>query len=213
MTGASSGIGRSAALAFASCGAKVACVARRQDLLDSVVQEIKSKHPVDAFAIPADLSSNVYETAKAAVEKATSSLGPIDILINNAGHHALSKFVDHDPFSTWSDIVTFGLTVPPAFCHAVLPSMIDRKRGGVLLNVNSTVGARDMGPSMTAYAVAKAGMIRFFQNLPAELQGTGIVCYSVHPGNIWTDMVKGSFKKLEQEIGEFEFASHRYSGD
>lgn len=83
ITGASSGIGRTTCLAFAHAGASVACVARRKDRLDTLVEEIKQKYSVPVAAIPADLFDP--EAAKKVIQDAESALGPIDILINNAG--------------------------------------------------------------------------------------------------------------------------------
>ncbi|KAF2165176.1 hypothetical protein M409DRAFT_34969, partial [Zasmidium cellare ATCC 36951] len=185
ITGASSGIGRTSCLAFAHAGASVACVARRKDRLDTLVEEIKQKYNVPVAAIPADLFDP--EAAKKVIQDAESALGPIDILINNAGMQLVRKLEDVQDFEEeWWKLVVINLRAPAALTHAVLPSMIARKTG-ILLNVGSAAGAHDI-PWCSAYGTSKLAVMKLYQNLPAEIGQHGITTFNVHPGQIMTDM-------------------------
>ncbi|KAK4505333.1 hypothetical protein PRZ48_003296 [Zasmidium cellare] len=190
ITGASSGIGRTTCLAFAHAGASVACVARRKDRLDALVDEIKQKYDTPVAAIPADLFDS--KAPKQVIQSAESALGPIDILINNAGLQIVRKLVDVTDFEEeWWKLLTINLRAPAALTHAVLPSMIARNTG-ILINIGSTAGAHDI-PWCSAYGSSKVAVMKLYQNLGSEVSQHGITTFNVHPGQIMTDMVIDAF--------------------
>ncbi|KAK3046543.1 hypothetical protein LTR09_011998 [Extremus antarcticus] len=184
VTGAGRGIGRAAALAFASSGASVACVARRHDDLEAVVAEIKQKHGSAAMAVVADISAP--DSPKRIIEDVEKILGPIDILLNCAGMTRFGTLVAEPDFNTWWRLLEVNLRGPVALIHAVLPSMIARKTG-VVMTVTSTSGSQDI-PFNTAYATSKAAVIKFHQDLSVEIERHGILSFSVHPGTVATDL-------------------------
>lgn len=94
ITGASTGIGKATALAFAAAGANVALIARRKPLLDELVAEVKKKHgeSVKAIAVQADLSER--EAPKQIIAQVEQALGPVDTLVNNAAAQIFGRFQD-----------------------------------------------------------------------------------------------------------------------
>ena len=199
VTGASAGIGRKSCLAFAAAGASVACVARRQADLDALVDEIKSQHGVSATAVAADVSDPT--SAKKIVENVERELGPVDILLNCAGITRMGALVDEENFSTWWRVLEVNLRGPVALTHAVLPSMVERKTG-TIITVSSTAGSQDIA-LVTAYATSKAAVIKFQQDLAAEVGRHGITTYSIHPGTVATDLgaIEGAInmESMQQE--------------
>ena len=184
VTGATSGLGKSACLAFAAAGASVACVARRKAQLDELVSDLENKHEVSAVAVVADVSDPA--AAKKIVANVEQDLGPVDILLNCAGITRMGTLVAEEDFATWWRVLEVNLRGPVALTHAVLPSMIERKTG-VVLTVASTAGAQDV-PILTSYATSKAAVIKFQQDLAREVERHGIRSYSIHPGTIPTEL-------------------------
>lgn len=97
VTGASRNIGRATCLAFAQAGAHVAALARTSSALDSLVSEITTQYRVPALAVTRD----VVGDAPGIVKQVEEALGPIDILINNAGKNRMARFAEEDNFATW----------------------------------------------------------------------------------------------------------------
>lgn len=184
ITGASAGLGRVSCLAFAKAGASVACVARRREQLDALVDEIKIRHDVPATAIVADVSDSA--AAKRIVSEAEHNLGPVDILLNCAGITRFGNLVHEEDLTTWWRLFEVNVRGPVALTHAVLPSMIER-RTGTIITVASTAGSLDI-PCVTAYGASKAAVIKFQQDLALEVERHGIRSYSIHPGTVATDM-------------------------
>lgn len=198
ITGASAGIGRTTCLAFAHAGASVACVARRKDRLDGLVDEIKQKYSVPVVAVPADLSDP--KVPKQIVEDTESALGPIDILVNNAGLLKVRKFEDVEDFSDCWKMCEINFRAPMALTHAVLPSMIARKTG-ILLNVCSSVAVYDAN-WMSGYGASKIGTMKLYQHLASEVARHGITTFNVHPGMVMTDMVQFGFGEVVKHYSD-----------
>lgn len=198
VTGASAGIGKATTHAFAAAGASIACVARRQAELADLVADLKSKHAVPALAVAADISTSMK--AKEIIEQVESELGPIDILLNCAGITRYGTLAAEEDFETWWRVLEVNLYGPTALIHAVLPSMIKR-RAGIVMTVASTSGSQDV-PYNTAYAVAKAGVIKLHQDLAVELRRHNIQSYSVHPGSIPTELAGNSSAVNMKSVGE-----------
>ena len=184
ITGASAGLGKAAALAFAAAGASVACVARRQAQLDEVVSEIQDKHKVPAAAIAADVSDP--STSRTIVDRVERQLGFVDILLNCAGITRFGTLVAEDDFATWWKVLEVNVRGPAALTHAVLPSMIARKTGTVI-SISSPAGSQTI-PLMTSYAASKAAIIKFQQDLAKEVERHGILSYTINPGTVATDL-------------------------
>ena len=135
LTGAGRGIGRASALAFAAAGANVACISRTLSDTVSLVEEISQKGYPRAIAIAADVG--LSDTPKRVVKEVEAELGPVDVLINNAGISRISD-VEHER-DMGAAMKVFEVNVWGAlnFIHTVIPSMIARK-SGVIINVQSS---------------------------------------------------------------------------
>jgi 3-oxoacyl-[acyl-carrier protein] reductase len=185
VTGGSRGIGAAIALALAEAGAAVAVNYReRADDAEAVVANIKSKGG-RAIAVAADVSQAAAVTAM--VDQVASALGPIDILINNAGM-AIVRGIDD---LTESDFdVTIAVNLKSAFLctQAVIPAM-RAKKWGRIVNISSGA-ARGAGAIGVHYNASKAGMEGLARGYAARLVKHGITVNSVAPSLIATDMVQ-----------------------
>jgi 2-hydroxycyclohexanecarboxyl-CoA dehydrogenase len=178
VTGASRGIGRSIALRFAEEGARVAVVARTAAALEET-----AKHAVElggkSLAIPADITSpGAAEECVAAAEKA---FGPVDILVNNAGVFIWRPFLKLSP-EDWDRVLATNLTAAAAFCRAVLPGMVERRRGRIV-NVASIHGMRG-DANVAAQSAAKFGLIGLTQSLAREFRTCNVAVNAVSPGTV-----------------------------
>lgn len=182
VTGASSGIGRATALAFAAEGAVVACVARRTDRLEETVAACRARAP-DALAIAADLG--VEGAAERVVAETLSRFGRLDVLVNNAALPLHRSVLRTEPEDV-ARVLRVNLESPIRATLAALPAML-RQRAGSIVNVSSFV-ARVVPPRESVYAASKAGLSAFSEGLWHDLAGSGVHVAIVHPGAIDTEM-------------------------
>ena len=175
VTGAGSGIGRVMAGRFAAEGAKVAAVDWHEDHAREVSAGIPGSIP-----IVADVSSpkDVESMAAAAV----SSLGPVDVLVNNAAIADGDDVLEMDE-RTWDRDVSVVLKGVFLCSKAVLPSMIERRRG-VIVNISSVNGMSALGNE--AYSAAKAGVINLTMGIAVRYGRHGVRCNAIAPGTIRT---------------------------
>ena len=191
VTGASAGIGKAIAKAFASKGAKLTLVARRRGLLEALADEVD----VDCHIVEQDLSDTVASTSF--LDDAVSALGPVDVLINNAGVQIIEAAHEVDA-DAQERMLAVDLLTPLRLCRAVLPDMVERKSGCVV-NISS-VAALAPVPGMTAYNAAKAGLASYSESLAGELKGSGVHVVTVYPGPVHTDMGDAGAEKYEQSL-------------
>jgi 3-oxoacyl-[acyl-carrier protein] reductase len=186
VTGASRGIGAAVALALAGAGAAVAVNYReRAGGADAVVAEITAMGG-RATAVAADVSKNADVTAM--VERVTKALGPIDILINNAGM-AIVRGVDDLTEAEFDLTISVNLKSAFLCTQAVLPAMRARKWGRIV-NISSGA-ARGAGAIGVHYNASKAGMEGLTRGYAARLVKEGITVNAVAPSLIETDMMRG----------------------
>jgi short-subunit dehydrogenase len=180
VTGASSGIGRNLALRLAGAGARVALVARRAEALEAVAASIREAGG-EAVALPCDVSDAGQVAACAA--RARQSLGPIDLLANNAGygHHRLFLEWDLADMERVMRVNYFGSLY---FTKALLPGMVERGRGWILFV--SSVAGRIAIPEESAYAASKFAMIGLAEAISLEVEDAGVHVLTVCPGVIRT---------------------------
>jgi NAD(P)-dependent dehydrogenase (short-subunit alcohol dehydrogenase family) len=183
VTGASQGIGRAIAQCCADQGAKVALVARTASKLEAVAAEIRDGGGT-ALAIPTDVTDQT--AVKAMARQAEAELGPVDLLVNNAGaFFAIGPSWEVDPDTWWSD-VTINLLGVFLCCRAVVPGMVARKRGRV---INLIGGGTDAPlPYGSAYAASKAAVMRLTETLAVELNEHGVFVFALRPGFVRTEM-------------------------
>lgn len=190
ITGASSGIGRGLALELASRGAKLGLVARRREILDEVVGQIKQMGST-AIALP----GNVEDPA-AMRELATrleAEVGPIDVLIANAGIGATTDAAELDA-SEVARVLGVNVVGAAASVSAVVPGMV--KRGhGQLVAISSLAGYRGL-PKSASYGASKAALSSFFESLRLDLEPRGIKVAIIHPGFIKTPLTAGRQAKM-----------------
>lgn len=185
VTGGGRGLGRAYALALAEAGAAVAVTARTASEIQAVTQEITQRGG-RALAIPADVTDS--KAVQQIVTTVEQTLGPVDLLINNAGVlRAIGLIVEVDADDWWREIEV-NVRGPFLWSQAVLPSMIRRKRGRII-NLAS-VGGLFALDSFSAYCLSKTALIRLSESLALENQAHGIVVFAIHPGNVRTTMTE-----------------------
>ena len=182
VTGASSGIGRASAEALAAAGHPVVAGARRADRLDDLVRVI-SEAGGRATACTVDVtdSGSVAEFVSACHE----SYGAPEVLVSSAGTLKMARVWEMDPddFAAQLDIHLMSVH---RLLHAVLPGMVERRRGDVVL-IGSDV-AYTARPRSGAYVAAKAGLETMARQARKELEGTGVRLGVVRPGPVMTEM-------------------------
>ena len=152
ITGAGRGIGRATAIAFAQEGINVGLIGKTAENLEKVAKEL-SEYGIEVTMATADVSDN--ESVIAAVEHIKSELGPIDILINNAGIGKFGKFLELSP-EEFKNIIDVNLMGVYYVTRAVLPEMIERESGDII-NISSTAGQKG-APVTSAYSASKFGV-------------------------------------------------------
>jgi NAD(P)-dependent dehydrogenase (short-subunit alcohol dehydrogenase family) len=185
ITGASRGLGRAMAAAFAREGARLSLCARGKSELERVVAEIRGGG-AEVLAIAADVGSEVDQ--ERLVSLTFDRFGHIDVLVNNAsslGPSPLPLLADTDPLA-FAEVMGVNLYAPLRLTQAVLGSMLLRG-SGLIVNVSSDAAVNGY-PGWGAYSVAKAGLDALTRVWAAELEGTGVSILSVDPGDMDTEM-------------------------
>ena len=190
ITGASSGIGKGIALEIASRGAHLGLLARREDLLNVIIGEAKARN-VKAVAASADVRD--VKAVREAADHFRRELGPIDILIANAGigtaDHATRLTPEHA-----EKVIGINVLGAVNSVGAVLPEMVERKQGR-LVAISSLAAYRGLAKS-AAYCASKAGLTAYFESLRIDLRHTGVGVTIIHPGFIKTDLTSGREAKM-----------------
>lgn len=196
VTGASSGIGRATALAFARAGIDVALVSRSPEKLASVVEAAMALGVV-AKAYLIDLSE--LDAIQPAIKDLLEDFGAIDILINSAGigyNGALATM----PLADWQQVITLNLTSVFQCIQAALP-ILRLQSPSTIVNIASVAGKSPF-PEWGAYSVSKAGVIALSKALAAEEKTYGVRVVTISPGAVntplWdTDTVQADFDRAK----------------
>jgi NAD(P)-dependent dehydrogenase (short-subunit alcohol dehydrogenase family) len=177
VTGGGQGIGRAIAVALAEAGAKVVVTARNHGPLAQVEAEIRARGG-SALAVPADVSRE--REVQAMVETARARLGPIDVLVNNAGIAGPTANVEDITEDEWQEVLRVNLVGPFLCCRAVVREMKQRRRGRII-NISSISGKRPL-VQRTPYCASKMGLVGFTRTLAAELGPFDVTVNAVSPG-------------------------------
>lgn len=189
VTGGSGGIGVHVARALARAGMNVVVSGRREDALASVVEELRALG-VQAEAVTADLA--VRDQVDSLIGQAEVALGPLDVLVNNAGVELSGSFTKLTP-EELSSVVDINLTAPMLLTRAVLPGMLERGRGHVVF-MSSVAGKA--GPAYQApYAASKAGLIGMTQSLRGEYFDSPVGFSVICPGFVAGD---GMYQRMTE---------------
>jgi 2-hydroxycyclohexanecarboxyl-CoA dehydrogenase len=178
VTGAGRGIGRSIALRFAEEGARVALVARTAPELEETARQVAAAGG-RSVVLPADITTP--GAADACVARTEKELGPLDVLVNNAGIFIWRPFLEVSP-EDWDRVIATNLTAAAAFCRAALAGMAERRRGRIV-NVASIHGTRG-DANVVAQSAAKFGLIGMTQALAREFRSHNIAVNAVCPGTV-----------------------------
>jgi short-subunit dehydrogenase len=192
ITGASSGIGEAAALAFARKGARLALGARRLDRLNAVAEKCRQKGSPDVSTRRLDVGRNA--DARAFVAAAIRDHERIDVLVNNAGLGWMGRLHDM-PEEKVDELLATNVAGVIACTQAALPLMLERRRG-VIINVASVVGFR-AAPYSAVYSATKHAVVGLSHALRGELSGTGVKVCVVYPASTKTEF----FDHTEAPIG------------
>lgn len=213
VTGASRGIGKAAALALVSQGAKVVInYARSSEAAEATVKEIEEIGG-KAISVQADVSKS--DEVDNLIKTTLAELGRIDVLVNNAGITKDTLLLRMKP-EQWQAVIDLNLTGVFLCTKAVSKTML-KQRSGRIINIASVSGQMGL-PGQANYSAAKAGVIGFTKTVAKELANRGITVNAVAPGFIETDMTKdlksddivnaiplGRYGKPEEVAGTIRF--------
>ena len=192
VTGTTSGLGRRFAIVLAACGARVALTGRRADRLEELAKEIREAGG-ECEPIPFDITDP--DQIPEVVDRAESTLGTVDILINNAGipdaqraHKMSNEFVDQ-VFST-------NLIGPWKLSCEVARRLIAAKKPGRMVNISSVGGFRYDGNGAALYSVTKSAIIRMTEVLAVEWARYNINVNAIAPGAFSSEMMDGMLERM-----------------
>jgi short-subunit dehydrogenase len=194
ITGASGGIGKATALAFAKAGIDVALISRSQVRLEAVANAVREVG-VETQIYPFDLAE--LEKVKDKISAIAADFGAIDILVNNAGI-GYTNTLTETSLTDWQQVMNLNLSSVFQATLGVLPQMRDRQRGSIV-NVAS-IAAKTPFPGWGAYSVSKAALAAFSKVLAAEERANGIRVATIYSGaantQLWdSETVQADFNR------------------
>ncbi|OWY69370.1 NAD(P)-dependent oxidoreductase [cyanobacterium TDX16] len=202
ITGASSGIGEATAQIFAQAGAKLILVARRQERLAQLADDLNKEFASDIHTMQLDVRDRT--SIESALAQLPSEFSAIDVLINNAG---LSRGLDklyQGSYQDWEEMIDTNIKGLLYFTRAIVPGMVSRGRGHVV-NLGSIAGHQTY-PNGNVYCATKAAVKAISEGLKQDLLGTPVRVTSVDPGMVETEFSQVRFH------GDTEQANKVYQG-
>jgi len=205
ITGASSGIGKAAAIRFAEKGSKVVLAARRIEQLEELKKEIL-KNNKNCLCVKTDVSSE--KDVKYLFDSAERRFGKVDILINNAGRGLKSGLCDIS-YDEWMSVINTNLTGVFLCTREAVRRMVKKKVHGHIITVSSIAGLYG-APTYAAYCASKHGVTGFKRSLRFELFKNGIRVSTIHPARVDTEFFNTYSKKphKSQMLSPFDIADY-----
>ena len=195
VTGAGKGIGESISLALAAQGLRVALAARTAADLERVAERIRAQGG-QAFPVVCDVTQS--DSVAAAVAASVQALGPITVLVNNAGAAGSHKFIGHDD-ALWHHMLAVNLTSVYQVTKAVAPMMVAAQWGRII-NVAS-IASKVGGKYLAAYSAAKHGVLGLTRALAAELVDYHITVNAICPGYVDTPLTDQAVANITARTG------------
>lgn len=194
VTGASQGLGKAVAVALASNGATVACLARNAEKLAATVSEIEAAGG-KGIAVPCDVTDR--QTLDGAIKQVAADQGRLDILVNNAGitRDKLARGMSDED---WDAVLATNLTSSFVACRAAA-GIMRKKKSGRIINMASISGIIG-NPGQANYSASKAGMMGMTRTMSKELVSRGITVNAVAPGFIASEMTEAIPVAIRDEV-------------
>jgi NAD(P)-dependent dehydrogenase (short-subunit alcohol dehydrogenase family) len=214
VTGAGRGFGRAIAERFAAEGAEVALLARSLTQLDEVALAIRDEGG-HAIGVRCDVTDPA--SIEGAVRKTEDLLGPVDLLVNNAGVPGPFGPLWQVSPEDWWRAQAIHIRAPMLFMHHTLPGMIARDRGRVICV--SAIASRLVAPNLSAYCTGKIAQNRLVAEAAAELAGTKVAAFAIDPGFAATQLARDTAADPEAQkyfkplIERIEAVPHAYGED
>ncbi len=204
VTGASSGIGKAIAQKLAAENIQVVLVARNKDKLDSIAEELNSKHGGKVIALPTDVAKR--DEVKRMIHKAEETFGTIDLYVNNAGL-MLNAVVTEGEIDEWEQMIDVNIKGVLYGLHEVIPNMVKQKYGHII-NISSVSG-HEVTKRSTVYSATKFAVRAISMGLEKELAHTGVKVTNVSPGMVDTRLI-GDHQSTRKPLDTTDIANAIY---
>jgi NAD(P)-dependent dehydrogenase (short-subunit alcohol dehydrogenase family) len=202
ITGASRGLGAQIADSFWSAGANLVLVARSADALDRLATSLPKRAGQRIVTIAADLGN--LSAPEQIFTEALRQFDSLDVLVNNAAIQGPIGSLWRNDWAAWQSTIQINLLAPVALCRLGVPRMANRLHRGKIVNLSGG-GGTGPRPNVSAYATAKAGIIRFTETLADEVRDVGIDVNCVAPGAMNTAMLESLLAAGPESAGPKEY--------
>jgi NAD(P)-dependent dehydrogenase (short-subunit alcohol dehydrogenase family) len=198
VTGAGRGFGRAIAERLAAEGAKVALLSRSLTQLDEVAEAIRARcgsNGPRAIGVRCDVTDP--HSIDHAIDKVEELLGPVDLMVNNAGVPGPFGPIWEVDADEWWKAQAVHIRAPMLFLARVLPGMIRRGQGRAVCV--SAIASRMVAPNLSAYCTGKIAQNRIVAEAAAELAGTGVAVFAIDPGFVFTELARQTMESPDAQ--------------